>query len=128
MSASKIIRVDALERLLHEPNRLAIISTLVGANSGLTFGELKKACRLTDGNLSRHLQTLEAADVVAITKDFVGKRPRTTVALSDAGKHRFLEYITALEVVLQEAATRLKRDKTAESDVAVPRSTQPARS
>ena len=108
MSEMNAIPVDALERLFHEPNRLAIISSLVGSVDGLTFQELKKACKLTDGNLSRHLQTLESSKIVIITKDFVGKRPRTTVTLSDEGKRRFLEYIEALEAVLQKAASKLK--------------------
>jgi DNA-binding transcriptional ArsR family regulator len=113
------IPFDALERLFHEPNRLAIISSLVGSVDGLTFQALKKACKLTDGNLSRHLQTLEGAGVVTITKDFVGKRPRTTVVLSKDGKRRFLEYIEALEVVLQQAASKLKK-ASAENERSVP--------
>ena len=98
---------DALERLFHEPNRLAIMSSLVGS-TGLSFGELKETCGLTDGNLSRHLKTLEDAGAVRIEKTFINWRPRTTVYLSDEGKQRFLQYISALEQVLKQAAKKIQ--------------------
>jgi DNA-binding transcriptional ArsR family regulator len=118
------IPYDALERLFHEPNRLAIMSSLLGATGGQTFGELKKACSLTDGNLSRHLTTLESAGVVTITKDFVGKRPRTTVVLSEDGQKRFLQYIEALEAVLKEAAAKLKDTEKETADAVAPFGTE----
>ena len=69
----------SLEKLFHEPNRLAIVSALCGAdNDGLSFKSLKEDCSLTDGNLSRHLKTLEEAGAVRIEKSFVGSRPRTS--------------------------------------------------
>ena len=98
-----------LERVFHEPNRLAIVSLLVGAAQGMTFGELKRECRLTDGNLSRHLKTLEEAGAVRIEKTFVGRRPRTQVFLSDKGREGFLRYLDALEAVLQTAAANARR-------------------
>ncbi len=104
---------DALERLFHEPNRLAIMSSLVGS-AGLSFGEVKETCGLTDGNLSRHLKTLEEAGVVRIEKTFVNRRPRTTVYLSDEGKQRFLQYIDALEQVLKQAAERIQATEAPE--------------
>ena len=55
---------DALERLFHEPSRLAIMSALAAAErAGLTFTELKEQCRLTDGNLNRHLAALEDSEI-----------------------------------------------------------------
>jgi len=50
---------EQLERVFHEPNRLAIMSALIQARSGRGFSELKVECNLTDGNLSRHLKHLE---------------------------------------------------------------------
>ena len=49
---------NALERLFHEPNRLAILSALCTARNGISFTDLRDACRLTDGNLNRHLKAL----------------------------------------------------------------------
>ena len=94
----------ALKTLFHEPNRLAMMSALSQAIDGLTFNDLKRECGLTDGNLSRHLKTLEEAEAIRIEKTFVDAKPRTTVFLSDAGRKSFIEYLQALEEVLQKAA------------------------
>jgi DNA-binding transcriptional ArsR family regulator len=97
----------ALERIFHEPRRLAIMSALLGAPDGLSFRQLKESCDLTDGNLSRHLKALQEAGAVAIDKSFVKNRPRTTVFLSDQGRESFAQYLSALEEVLVEAAGKL---------------------
>jgi len=94
----------ALKTLFHEPNRLAIMSALSQAIDGLTFNDLKRECDLTDGNLSRHLKALEEAGAIRIEKTFVDAKPRTTVFLSAAGRTSFIEYLQALEEVLQKAA------------------------
>jgi DNA-binding transcriptional ArsR family regulator len=97
----------ALERIFHEPRRLAIMSALLGAPGGLSFRQLKESCELTDGNLSRHLKALQEAGAVAIDKSFVKNRPRTMVILSDQGRESFAQYLSALEEVLVEAAGKL---------------------
>lgn len=94
---------EALEKLFHEPNRLAILSALCAADSGLPFVELRDACGLTDGNLNRHLKVLEEAGVIRTAKKFVDDKPRTTVHLSREGLQRFQEYLEALETVLKQA-------------------------
>lgn len=101
----------ALQRVFHEPNRLAIMSALGGAAKGLSFRELKEQCRLTDGNLSRHLKTLEEASAVRINKRFVGTRPRTTVYLTDAGRREFVAYLQALEEVFLRAAEAMEAEE-----------------
>jgi DNA-binding MarR family transcriptional regulator len=103
----------ALKTIFHEPNRLAIMSALSCMADGLTFNHLKQECALTDGNLSRHLKVLEEAQAIRIEKTFVGVKPRTTVFLSDDGRARFLEYLKALEEVLQKATTSLESPPSA---------------
>jgi len=98
----------ALERIFHEPNRLAILSCLCGAPEGMRFVALKEACNLTDGNLNRHLKTLKDAGCVVIEKSFVDSKPQTLVFLSDSGRDSFLQYLKALEAVLKKAAKRAK--------------------
>ena len=98
---------EALERVFHEPNRLAIVSAVCAAPRGLAFTDLRDACRLTDGNLNRHLKVLEDAGVVAIRKTFVDDKPRTTIDLTRAGLDRFNEYLAALSGVLEQAAAAL---------------------
>lgn len=100
----------ALKGVFHEPNRLAIVSALAAAEGGIAFGELAELCDLTNGNLSRHLRALEEEGVVRVDKSFVGLRPRTTVALTESGRERFLEYLTALEKVLHKAAQALDEE------------------
>jgi DNA-binding transcriptional ArsR family regulator len=102
---------DALEKVFHEPNRLAIMSALCAADDELSFSDLKTACKLTDGNLNRHLKVLEEAGVVKVRKAFVRGKPRTTLSLSRKGLTRFTEYLGALGHVLEQA----QRAVTAES-------------
>ena len=94
---------EALERLFHEPNRLAIMSALCAVEAGLPFVELRDACGLTDGNLNRHLKVLEEAGTIRVEKKFVDDKPRTTVQLSSNGLRRFQEYLEALTTVLKQA-------------------------
>ena len=108
MSERENSACDALERIFHEPARLAIMSALCSvAADGRTFNELKADCRLTDGNLSRHLNVLEEAGVVRIRKEFVEAKPRTTVFLSAAGLTRFRQYLDALEDLLKTARSAI---------------------
>ena len=107
----------ALERLFHEPNRLAIMSALCGAEGGMAFGELKDVCDLTDGNLSRHLKALQTERAVRIKKHFVGVRPRTTVFVTASGRDGFMAYLKALEKVLKKAAKSIASDSKKASTV-----------
>lgn len=94
---------DALEKLFHEPSRLAIMSALCGSEDGLTFVELKEQCNLTDGNLNRHLKVLEESGAVRIDKAFVNAKPRTTIYVSKTGLRTFQQYLEALSEVLSSA-------------------------
>ena len=102
---------SALERIFHEPNRMAILSALCAAGEALTFTELKSLSGLTDGNLSRHLKALDEAGVIRIRKFFVGVKPRTTVALTDKGLKRFDVYLCALSDVLRKARQAVATDR-----------------
>jgi DNA-binding transcriptional ArsR family regulator len=94
---------EGLDRVFHEKARLGIVSSLAAHADGLTFGELKSLCGLTDGNLSRHLQVLDEAGYVGIEKGYEGKRPQTRCRLTDDGRARFADYLDALEQVLRRA-------------------------
>ncbi len=110
---------DNIKQIFHEPNRMAIMSALCAAGGdGMTFTELKEECSLTDGNLSRHLNTLQNMDAVTIEKKFVGVKPRTTVYISENGYERFNEYLTALSEALEQAR-RAMPEKKSNEDTAV---------
>lgn len=97
-----------LDRLFHERARLSILTSLVAHPSGLVFNDLKHQCQLTDGNLSRHLQMLQEANLVEIMKGSHHNRPQTLCRLSDVGRERFLEYISCLENVVSDALQAVK--------------------
>lgn len=94
---------DGLDRVLHEKARLGILASLVAHRDGLKFGELRALCQLTDGNLSRHLDTLNEAGLVEIWKGFEGRRPQTVVRLTTDGRKRFVAYLEELERVIKDA-------------------------
>jgi DNA-binding MarR family transcriptional regulator len=95
---------EGLDRVIHEKARLGILTSLMVHPKGLAFADLKQLCGLTDGNLSRHLQVLEEAQVVEIIKTFERKRPLTTCRMTPSGRRRFLEYIEVLDRVVRDAA------------------------
>lgn len=94
---------EGLDRVLHEKARLSILTSLADHPKGLSFTELRDLCGLTDGNLSRHVQILEEANMLTITKGFEGRRPLTTCQLTDEGRRRFFDYLGVLENVLRSA-------------------------
>jgi DNA-binding MarR family transcriptional regulator len=100
---------EGLDRVLHEKARLGIMTSLVTKPDGLLFGELKRLCALTDGNLSRHLDVLHEAGLVEIWKGFENRRPQTLCRLSAEGRQRFLAYIEALEQVVRDAMPKTSR-------------------
>ena len=104
--------MGALEHVFHEPNRMAIVSVLCTSRDGVPFTELRDRCGLTDGNLSRHLKTLEEDGVVRCVKAFVKGKPRTTVVLTASGLKRFQAYLDALEAVFKQAKAAMGK-KTA---------------
>jgi DNA-binding MarR family transcriptional regulator len=93
--------VEELDPLLHERGRLAIVSVLA-AVAELSFTDLRDTLEMTDGNLSVHLQKLEEKGFVAITKQFVGRRPLTTCRLTKAGRQAFARYLEHLEALVRQ--------------------------
>jgi DNA-binding HxlR family transcriptional regulator len=89
-----------LDRLIHERMRLGIVSALA-ANRSLTFNELKKLLKTTDGNLSVHARKLEEADYIACTKSFQGRMPKTEYRLTEAGRQALEKYLRHMEALIQ---------------------------
>jgi len=106
---------ELLERLFHEPSRLAIMSALCAAERGMSFVAIRDSCHLSDGNLNRHLKVLVDAGAVAVSKRFVKNKPLTTASITEQGLQRFQEYLMALSQVLEDARRALPGE--ARSDV-----------
>lgn len=85
-----------LDRLIHEPARLAIMTVLSSVKAA-DFVFLQRTTGLTKGNLSSHLTKLEEAGLVKIEKKFVSKKPNTNVALTPDGKERIARHWDKLE-------------------------------
>jgi len=85
-----------LDRLIHEPGRLAILTVLSSVDAA-DFVFLQRTTGLTKGNLSSHLTKLEEAGLVEIEKRFVRKKPNTNVTLSAIGKQRIARHWDQLE-------------------------------
>jgi DNA-binding transcriptional ArsR family regulator len=85
-----------LDRLIHEPGRLAILTVLSSVQDA-DFIFLQRATRLTKGNLSSHLSKLEEAGLVTIEKRFVRKKPNTSLALTALGRERIARHWEQLD-------------------------------
>lgn len=92
-----------LDRLIHEPARLAILTALSACESA-DFLFLQRITGLTKGNLSSHLAKLEEGGVVSVGKEFVGKTPRTRIALTDDGRARVAEHWQQLLQLREDAS------------------------
>ena len=90
-----------LDRVIHEKGRLPIVS-LLAANTELSFTEIRDTLKMTDGNLSMHLKTLQEAGYVAVTKSYQNRRPLTTCSLTAAGRQAFASYIDLLEQIVRQ--------------------------
>jgi DNA-binding HxlR family transcriptional regulator len=96
-------RAADLDRLIHEPVRLGIVSALA-VNDTMTFNELKDLLKTTDGNLSVHARKLEEGQYVACDKFFEGRVPRTEYRLTAAGRRALETYLDHMEALIR--ATR----------------------
>ncbi len=93
----------ALDRLIHERMRLGIVSALA-VNERLSFNDLKKLLKTTDGNLSVHARKLEEAGYVACAKYFQGRLPKTEYRLTAEGRRELERYLDHMEALIR--ATR----------------------
>ena len=94
-----------LDRLIHERIRLGIISALA-ANDSLTFNDLKRLLKTTDGNLSVHSRKLEDAGYIACTKSFEGRMPKTEFRLTPAGRRALERYLDHMEALIRAMRER----------------------
>jgi DNA-binding transcriptional ArsR family regulator len=94
-------RLTELDRVVHEPARLAIMSALSACESA-DFIFLQRITGLSKGNLSSHLGRLEEAGLVSVTKEFVGRIPRTNAALTPQGRERLAAHWRDLQALARD--------------------------
>jgi DNA-binding MarR family transcriptional regulator len=88
-----------LDDTVHQRVRLGILAVLEEAKRA-EFKYLREALDLSDGNLSRHLQVLEEAGLVRVEKGFDGRRPRTWISSTPAGRRAFEQELKALRALI----------------------------
>jgi DNA-binding MarR family transcriptional regulator len=76
--------------------------SILMVNDWVEFGTMKEMLDITDGNLASHISALEKMEYVEIKKQFIGKKPNTTYAVTKAGKKAFNEHLDALEQLLKK--------------------------
>jgi len=94
-----------LDRLIHERIRLGMVSALA-VNESLSFNDLKKLLKTTDGNLSVHARRLEEAEYVICEKYFVGRLPKTVYRLTPSGRRALERYLDHMEALIQSMRPR----------------------
>jgi DNA-binding MarR family transcriptional regulator len=89
----------ALDEVVHQRVRLGVLS-IAHASPRVEFRHLQPMLEVTAGNLSRHLRVLEEAGLVRVEKGYDGRRPRTWISLTGAGKQALRQEIDRLEAII----------------------------
>jgi DNA-binding MarR family transcriptional regulator len=88
-----------VNKLIHAPIRLGIM-TILNSVEEVNFNYLKNKLKVTDGNLSSHMERLEKAGYLKIKKMFADKKPLTIYRVTDKGRKAFRDYIEYLERII----------------------------
>jgi DNA-binding MarR family transcriptional regulator len=87
-----------LNDVVHAPVRFSVMATLAGADQA-EFGFVRDTIQVSDSVLSKQVSQLEAAGYVKVKKGYVGKRPRTWLSLTKAGRQAFTDHLAALREI-----------------------------
>jgi DNA-binding MarR family transcriptional regulator len=87
-----------LDEVIHAPVRFSIVASLAAADEA-EFSAVRDTVEVSDSVLSRQVSTLEAAGYVKVRKGYVGKRPRTWLSLTTAGRAAYERHLTALRAI-----------------------------
>lgn len=93
--------IQNIDRTIHEPARLLLLIYLYSVEKA-DFTFLKKQSGMTQGNLSSHLNKLEAAGYINVEKRFKNKRPLTLIGLSDQGRLAFSAYVKGMHLYFKD--------------------------
>jgi DNA-binding transcriptional ArsR family regulator len=88
--------------IIHQATRLKIMASLnkLGSDASLEFTRLKSILETTDGNLGTHLDALDKAGYITVEKLFEGRKPRTRVRATAAGRRAFVEHVAYLRGII----------------------------
>ncbi|HRC12532.1 MAG: transcriptional regulator [Actinomycetales bacterium] len=89
-----------LDDVIHSPIRFSIVAALAKVDSA-EFSAVRDTVQVSDSVLSKQVTLLEQAGYVDVKKGYVGKRPRTWLALSPAGEQAFQAHLAALRAIAE---------------------------
>ena len=92
--------IGELNKAFESRVRLGIMSILL-VNESVDFNTLKELLQVTDGNIASHITALEKFNYIEIRKQFIGKKPNTSYAVTTSGKKAFAEHLDALERLIK---------------------------
>ena len=93
--------IDQIDEVIHGRVRLGMMAYLASAQSA-EFNTLKARLQVTDGNLATHMRKLEDAGYVRVEKGFSGRKPLTTVHVTETGREAFVRYLDAIGKLVHE--------------------------
>lgn len=93
--------IENLNKAFENRVRLGIMSALM-VNEAIDFLALKELLDVTDGNLASHITALEKLDYIAVKKEFVGKKTRTSYMVTNLGRKEFVQHLNALEKLVKQ--------------------------
>ncbi|KND35212.1 transcriptional regulator [Streptomyces anulatus] len=92
----------ALDGVIHHPTRLTLVAFLSACDEA-EFAAVRDGCRVSDSVLSKNASALEAAGYLRVRKGHVGKRPRTWLSLTPAGRQALARHLAALQDLVDAA-------------------------
>ncbi len=93
--------IENLNKAFESRVRLGMMSLLV-VQEELDFASMKESLQLSDGNLASHMQALEKLGYVEVRKQFVGRKPNTQYATTEAGRQAFAQHLASLEKLIKQ--------------------------
>jgi DNA-binding MarR family transcriptional regulator len=100
-SDDELNAIQNIDKIIHEPARLLLMAHLFVVESA-DYLFLQRQTGLTWGNISSHLRKLENAGYVAVEKEFIDKKPHTTLKLTDKGRRAFQDYRKNMKQVFED--------------------------
>ncbi len=94
--------IDKLNKAFENRIRLGIMSALM-VNDAVDFLTLKELLDVTDGNLASHISALEKLEYIAVKKEFVGKKTKTSYVVTKLGRIEFNHHLKALEDLIRHS-------------------------
>jgi DNA-binding MarR family transcriptional regulator len=92
--------ISGLNKIFDSRVRLGIMSVLM-VNDSYDFNSFKETLDVTDGNLASHLKALEEKKLIAVNKQFIGRKPNTTYSATDEGRQLFRQHLKNLEDLIK---------------------------